>query len=1024
MAPDVNSTTVGVTGSNADVTYEKIAFPIIDRFGNIHHSAFRITNNNLGVEPRTPIPFVTEACKQLGIKQEVRHLFNFLKKPCKIRILLGLNNIFTFPKLIDPREFAGTYPVASPHLKVFRTNLSDLLLVVGSIGINPELFSDVTPVFMLPKVNPIPKTHIWRPSATDESSKNPFYTLFENLPGDTNYMHTYTMQRQTIDDITKRRVNPFAGIKINVNEPKTVMSHKKKGLHDDDIKTVTGWSKNPMTKPEGNNKPGPSQPHHTPKDEFSPEKDDGTGSLTSTPNKLSIQIICPTSTPSNDGQFQTKILLCKEDHMALSKFIENENHSFLNIKRKCQLHSSPCEECKFINRFNSQEQENIILKTYDLQTAIPQPNGTYKIKQSTVWRNDPHVTFAPDRSNLRSAAAAAKSFLSRLKKKDPNLIKCIDDQIQQNIALGFMHALSPKEVDNLKNETHSFCHYNIVWNESSTSTPVRLVCNSSTVVPRASTTISIEQQRPDKPLNSMFNALMRLRLYSVPLISDISKAYKHILIDKLASKCRLLYYYKDPMSCTNPQILVRSTLDFGDALAPFALEVANLKYIANHVDSKVAKYIVEDLRYADNIVFSFKTVDEYEHVKKELQESYSHYNLPLKYLVTSQRWDPNVLQSKDRGSDPKENLFGLVLDLSTDELIPNLTLSLFAKSRGKSQGEPLKETHIKMEHITRTSLSRITAQLYDVCGVFIQPYIFQAKVFLSRACTIASLDQINEPLENLDKDFAAEAYKFIMSLKKVWKINPLPREIVPSGNTLIGFVASRDGGVPGFGTLIHALHSKDSRNLETSLVAAKSRIARRSVFVHELLSISLSLDLILQVLDSLEFDHSDHKFEIISIGDSASVAALFNIGLTIKSILARSQVELIKNAMISIGVKFPNSKIRLCWMSGVDNPADTVSKLFPDALSICNSTLYRHGPEMYKSIADITKYTYLTYENEEFKYEPLPETIVGKCNKESTSDTSGPESKIVEPDNIFKVNLSKQIPLSIALLIKLATVSK
>ena len=125
LTPDVNSTTVGVTGSNADVTYEKIAFPIIDRFGNVHNSAFRITNNNLGVEPSTPIPFVTEACRQLGIKQEVRHLFNFLKKPCKIRILLGLNNIFTFPKLIDPREFAGKYPVASPHLKVFHTNLSD-----------------------------------------------------------------------------------------------------------------------------------------------------------------------------------------------------------------------------------------------------------------------------------------------------------------------------------------------------------------------------------------------------------------------------------------------------------------------------------------------------------------------------------------------------------------------------------------------------------------------------------------------------------------------------------------------------------------------------------------------------------------------------------------------------------------------------------------------------------------------------------------------------------------------------------
>ena len=355
-------------------------------------------------------------------------------------------------------------------------------------------------------------------------------------------------------------------------------------------------------------------------------------------------------------------------------------------------------------------------------------------------------------------------------------------------------------------------------------------------------------------------------------------------------------------------------------------------------------------------------------------------------------------------------IFGLTLDISSDEIVPNLSLSIFPKKRGNCKGTPLEITDLTINDVTRTSISRVAAQLYDVTGAIIQPYIFGAKVFLSRACTIASLDEIDTPLAQLDKEFGLEALKFLNGLKEIKNINPHKRAIVPYRSKLKGFIASRDGGVPGFGTLVHAIHEDHNKKLDTTLMGAKSKVSRRSVFIHELLSITLSFDLISQLIDSLEFDHKEKDFEIISVGDSASVAALFNLGLTIKSTLARSQIDMIKNTIINIGLKFPNARIKLCWIPGDKNPADTVSKLFPNPLSICNSPFYRKGPQLFRDIAKVTEYTYLTYQKGEFTYTPLPDSVIGNKNtKDIESHVSVKESINVDPDKLFidKMNLSK-----------------
>ena len=58
----------------------------------------------------------------------------------------------------------------------------------------------------------------------------------------------------------------------------------------------------------------------------------------------------------------------------------------------------------------------------------------------------------------------------------------------------------------------------------------------------------------------------------------------------------------------------------------------------------VTKYILEAVRYSDNILYSFQTVKEYEDVKEDLQNSLSSYGMQLKYCITSQEHDKDVLK--------------------------------------------------------------------------------------------------------------------------------------------------------------------------------------------------------------------------------------------------------------------------------------------------------------------------------------------------------------------------------------------
>ena len=470
----MNNTTIGVTGILKG-NIERVNFPIRDAMGNIHSYDFKVTKNPLGCEPKTSKLYRESCCELLGIDKSSIHNFNFLPETEPVQLLIGLNNPFVLPTEIDPRALNLNYPVSSPNLKLLQTPLSKQIIIAGSLGLCPELFTQTQPIFFKPRIQTaIEQQKIFgfenfqKAPVTNDSEDSLPVDQLDNLHFQTNTIEEITPPDFFIEEIKPpdKSKKPF----------KRIILKKRKNTFE-----------------------------------------------TKTPQK--VLRAYPVSF-SKKGVLQDKIFLCREDHNNINKFIEAENNTYISLKRKCLKHAVFCQDCNFVNRFESAEEENLSVQTYNLQKAIPLKNGTFKLVQQTLWLNDPHISFHPKNSNIRSAAASARGILTKLSKKDPNLLLVLEKQIQENLKSKFMTILTPKQVEDLKTQTHSFCNWNVVWNEKSTSTPIRLVCNSSTVVAKASTTISIEQCRPRKPLNSMFSALIRMRLFPVLLLGDLKKHIK------------------------------------------------------------------------------------------------------------------------------------------------------------------------------------------------------------------------------------------------------------------------------------------------------------------------------------------------------------------------------------------------------------------------------------------------------------------------------------------------------------------
>ena len=68
------------------------------------------------------------------------------------------------------------------------------------------------------------------------------------------------------------------------------------------------------------------------------------------------------------------------------------------------------------------------------------------------------------------------------------------------------------------------------------------------------------------------------------------------------------------------------------------------------------------------MLYSFQTLKEYKEVKKDLETSLSSYSMQLKYCITSQEHDKDVLKHPTRGAERIEKMMGIRWQLEEDTI--------------------------------------------------------------------------------------------------------------------------------------------------------------------------------------------------------------------------------------------------------------------------------------------------------------------------------------------------------------------
>ena len=495
--------------------------------------------------------------------------------------------------------------------------------------------------------------------------------------------------------------------------------------------------------------------------------------------------------------------------------------------------------------------------------------------------------------------------------------------------------------------THNFCYHNVVVSETSSSTKIRLINNTSSVTPGIGTLVSVNTKYPSFSLNNIAKCIFNFMLYDNKLSCDISKCYRKILVDPLSAKLRLFCWLEMVKDKPNFIYFERSTLDFGDAPASQSVESAENKYVIPACQLKISKVILAETRYADNCLFSFQNKEKVMTVSKDIEQAHELYSWPLKQLVTNHSADPSVFERLQVNTEHVEILFGLRWHIQNNTFLPNLYLTLQGKNRGKSVGSPLAEDEFTIMSITREIFSRVSAQMYDILGIFLGPAIFSCKVIMSRICKLTSLSELTRPIYEIDQELAGIAYNFLIKLKDLDKITPFPASFIPNFNELIYIVVFSDGGLSGFGSVIYFVSkNQQTGDLTSRLCFASGALGRKTVPNHEIHSRVHGLASVKKILNYLNIHPfiNNRKIKIYSIGDSLAVAQLFNPKLSIKKIYLRNCMILASQECISITESFPNIEIKLAFLPGTLNMADSLTKFCPDPIKVINSINYRQGP--------------------------------------------------------------------------------
>lgn len=409
--------------------------------------------------------------------------------------------------------------------------------------------------------------------------------------------------------------------------------------------------------------------------------------------------------------------------------------------------------------------------------------------------------------NTRNIALQRLLQLERRFKRQPKLkaeyVKVIEDYLE----LGHLEEVPEKQIHSRKSVYMP--HHPVIRDDKET-TQTRIVFDASC---KGDNGVSLNDEMLTGPVlqEDLRSIIMRWRTHAVAFIADIKKMYRMILLTRDdVDYQRILWRKNDDDEIKDYRLL---TVTFGTAAAPY-LAVRTLMQLANDESEEypfAAKRTLTDF-YVDDALSGCDTVEQAVELSRQLK------NMMLRGGFELKKWSSNStdflssLEPADRSSSVVINLnvegtvkaLGISWNLKTDQLQYSITFP----------------TTTKLSDVTKRGILSDIQKLFDPLG-WIAPSIIMSKILIQK------LWQEGVKWDEVVKPSIAEEWRKIRSDFENVKFIQIDRWLhtISTQREQVQLHGFSDASIRAFAAVVYMRVEKTNGSIETSLIAARTRVA-------------------------------------------------------------------------------------------------------------------------------------------------------------------------------------------------------
>ena len=590
----------------------------------------------------------------------------------------------------------------------------------------------------------------------------------------------------------------------------------------------------------------------------------------------------------------------------------------------------------------TREKEAVVRRVED-QLVRDEENCTVKAKYP--WTEEVYKLT----DNLRQAIKVQSSVERRLR-KDEKMLEAYNDEFRKFIDRGAISRILQPELDEYTGPISYVTHLP-VYKPDSTTTPIRLVTNSSFVNENAKLSPNNCMQEAPIALSSLLEVLIGFRMNEIALVYDLSKAYQSISTGELERHVRRIVW-RWGKNEADWEIYGYNVVTFGDQAAGLVLELVKglAADLGHEIDPEASKQI-RDHTYVDDGAGggSREQVDRFkgELVNGQYTGTIARIlklvNLKLKVMVSSGDDDEESL--KLLGDKTLGHIWRPKEDVLVFKVIVNLTPTKFRK-RSQFVVEDLCEKDIPrlpQIHLTKRALLGFVNSQYDPMGL-ICPLLIILKINLRDLFGPNTEHGWDDPIPQEER---AKWLEIISMFLKVGDII-IRRAVRPSGveetPELIGFA---DGSLVAYSCAIYVRWKELKRSVSdpdryhVRLVCGKARVtsARGTTAPRSEMSGFLILTRLLKVVvDAMEVK----PVRITTAVDSqCTISAMEKSGGLLAPYFASRVAESTSN-LSELAENFQLDPVQ--HVPGTQNPADIPTRATTKPYEIGDNSLWQNGP--------------------------------------------------------------------------------